>query len=61
MNTRKRSALEENPTDHRRTLSLARWFYLFAGAPFLAPELSESALKPIIGARVLAILGDSVT
>lgn len=29
--------------------------------PFLAPELSESALKPISGARVLAILGDFVT
>ncbi|WP_029352729.1 aconitate hydratase AcnA [Bosea sp. 117] len=29
--------------------------------PFLAPELSRSSLKPILGARTLAILGDSVT
>lgn len=29
--------------------------------PFLAPELSVSVLKPITGARALAILGDSVT
>ncbi|MGV6874757.1 aconitate hydratase AcnA [Pseudochelatococcus sp. B33] len=29
--------------------------------PFLAPELSVSALEPIHGARALAILGDSVT
>ncbi|GLR52554.1 aconitate hydratase AcnA [Shinella yambaruensis] len=29
--------------------------------PFLAPELSASVLKPVMGARALAILGDSVT